>query len=192
MTNPTQDDQATRGPWRLELDSGEILDVGGAHADSFRPEEGCESVHLRMPAMRALDLAQVLRTYSRMMDLVGAAGAVSSTEDSLARALHDAGAAARENAGAASPAPRPSKVTDANRLIATTQLQKVQPWLSHTALVGVVDAAARWLDESKDDFALGLLQAVAGEQVGSHAWLVLLGQGRPASSTLETTSRSER
>ena len=40
---------------------------------------------------------------------------------------------------------------------------------SVTALIGVVDAAARWLDEQQDALARGLLEAAGGDEAGAHA-----------------------
>lgn len=167
MTDPTHDDHPPGRPWRLDLDNGETLQVDSLPADS--------PVSLRMTAMRALDLSRVLRTYSRMVDLVTAAEEVSGTEDGLARALHDAGTVARGPAGSAPPA-APGRVTSASRLSAMAALQQHRPRLTHTELIGVVDAAARWLDEAEYDLALGLLQAVGGDETGMAAWQVLLAQ----------------
>jgi hypothetical protein len=58
-------------------------------------------------------------------------------------------------------------------------VQNVRPWLDHTALVGVVDAAAWWIDQEEDDFARGLLQAAAGDETGAAAWLALLDLNPP-------------
>jgi hypothetical protein len=70
-------------------------------------------------------------------------------------------------------------VTSKARLRAMAVLQEQRPWLSHTALIGVVDAAARWLDEQQDDLARGLLEAAGGDGAGAHAWLILLDLDQP-------------
>ena len=72
--HPTSDQKAC--PRRLELDGGEILDLNETLT-------GNGWVQLRMPAMRALDLAEVLTAYDRMVSLVLAAAEVSTTEESL-------------------------------------------------------------------------------------------------------------
>ena len=173
--HPTQDRPA-RPPRRIELDSGEILDL-----DEVLTGDAAESgyVQLRMPAVRALDLAEVLRAYGRIVGLVSAAAEVSSTEDSLATALRDSGRAARGERAAMSAERSPSAVTAGSRLLAMAMLQQTKPALSHTALVGIIDAAARWIEEDEHDFALGVVEAAAGEQLAPTLWLTLLGQHAP-------------
>ena len=63
---------------------------------------------------------------------------VSVTEQSPARALRDAAAAAGH---LSSPAAH-TKVRDTSRLTAMTQLQAACPGLSHSTLVAIVDAVA--------------------------------------------------
>ena len=69
-------------------------------------------------------------------------------------------------------------MTAESRLLAMAMamLQETRPGLSHTALVGVVDAAARWIEEDEHDFALGVVEAAAGEQTAPMVWTALLGQ----------------
>lgn len=173
--HPTSDQRAC--PRRLELDGGEILDLN-------ETPTGTGWVQLRIPAMRALDLAEVLTTYDRMVSLVLAAADVSTTEESLARALRDIGGVVRGK-----PATKPAgsrSVTAESRLLAMAMLQEIKPGLSHTALVGVVDAAARWIEEEEHDFALGVVEAAAGEQMAPALWTTLLGQRQGGSSPADS------
>ena len=162
---PTSDYPAR--PRRIELDTGEIVDL-----DETLTGNGW--VQPRMPAMRALDLAEVLAAYDRIVGVVLAAAEVSTTEEGLVRALRDVGGVARARP-AAGPVRR-TPVTEESRLLAMAMLQESKPGLSHTALVGVVDAAARWIEQDKHDFALGVVEAAAGEQVAPAVWTTLLGQ----------------
>jgi hypothetical protein len=91
----------------------------------------------------------------------------------------DASLAARGQSRAPTGGSEPSKVTSKARLRAMAVLQAQRPWLSHTALIGVVDAAARWVDEQQDDLARGLLEVAGGEETGAYAWLILLNLDQP-------------
>lgn len=177
MTNPT-DDQNDRPRWWLELDDGELLAVDGKTVSTFRQGDGRESVLLRLPAWRAHDLSRVLHIYTRVMQLFDEASHVSGNEDALSSALHDASLAAlgRERD---EHRPQPYRVSSAARLRAMAVIQTERPWLTHAALLGVVDAAARWVDEQEDDLARGVLEAAGGDEAGGHAWLILLDLDRP-------------
>lgn len=178
MTNPTEDhDSQTR--WWLELDDGELLAVGDMPETARRTVETGPSVLLRLPAARAYDLSKVLSIYTRLMRLFDEATHVSGYEHQLSAALWDASLAARGESRAPTGGSEPSKVTSKARLRAMAVLQGQRPSLSHTALIGVVDAAARWLNEQQDDLARGLLEAAGGDEAGSHAWLILLNLDQP-------------
>ena len=156
-------------PSRIELDSGEILELdepGGTPTDGY--------VRLRVPAHRALDLAKVLRAYGRIVDLVSTAAEVSATEDSLGRALHDGATAA---GGTSAPTGR-NPVSTRDRLRAMAVIQRSRPTLSHTALVGVVEAAARWIEADEYDLAMGLVEAAVGDQATAAVWSALVRQDR--------------
>ena len=178
MTNPTSNYQNDRPRWWLELDDGELLAVDDVPVTTFRPGEGRESVLLRLPAWRAHDLSRVLHVYTRMVTLFDEASHISGREDALSSALHDASLAAlgrpRDEHR-----PEPHRVSSAARLRAMAVLQGERPWLTHAALLGVVDAAARWLDEQEDDLARGVLEAAGGDEAGAHAWLILLDLAEP-------------
>lgn len=60
--------------------------------------------------------------------------------------------------------------------MAAVQIER--PALTHSALVGVVDAAARWLEGGEPDLAAGLLEAAAGDGAGRRAWELLQGVDR--------------
>jgi hypothetical protein len=158
--------------WWLALDDGEHLAVDDPAADDERP------VRLRLPAWRARDLALVLDAYTRMVVLVSEAAEVSGTEAPLASALRAAADACRDRPAAASHATR--AVSSGDRLRAMAAVQAVRPTLTHIALIGVVDAAVRWLDDGEPDLAAGLLEATAGEDAGRRAWEVLQGVDRPS------------
>ena len=178
MTNPTQDHSAS-ARWWLELDDGELLAVDEVPETAWRTIETGPSVLLRLPAARAYDLSKVLSLYTRFMRLFDEATHVSGYEHQLSSALRDASLAAREQTQAPTGGSEPSKVTSKARLRAMAVLQQHRPTLSHTALIGVVDAAARWVDEQEDDLASGLLEAAGGEEAGGHAWLILLDLDQP-------------
>jgi hypothetical protein len=177
MTNPT-DHENDRPRWWLDLDDGEqllVLDVPDGGWETYDPRE---SVVLKMPALRAYDLSRVLDLYSRLMALFYESGQVSATEHALSSALRDAGRTL-EGRDRDEPRPEPHRVTSAARLRAMAVLQANRPWLDHRSLIGVVDAAARWVDEQEDDLAQGVLDAAGGDEAGLQAWLILLGRDQP-------------
>ena len=173
MTEPTDDDHKP-DVWSLELDDGELLTIDSSQAPTFGTDNGRAPVTVRLPAWRAHDLSRVLHAYTQMIAVFTTASEVSGTEASLASALHDACLAAlgkdRDEHRT-----EPRRISNAARLRAMSLLQTERPWLTYNALVGVVDAAAWWLDQDEDEMARGLLSATAGEDVSMTAWLVLLG-----------------
>jgi hypothetical protein len=178
------------GGW--ELDDGELLAVDDVPVTTIRDGGGRESVLRRLPARRAHDLSRVLHYYTRVVELFDEASHISGDEDALSSALHDASVATlgqeRDEHR-----PEPHRVSTAPRLRAMAAIQEQRPWLNHDSLVGVVDAAARWLDEQEDYLARGVLEAAAGEEVGAHAWLILLDLDRPSGQpTSRRTLREER
>jgi hypothetical protein len=62
-------------------------------------------------------------------------------------------------------------------------VQAEKPWLTYTAVLGVIDAAARWIEERENDLAAGLLDAAAGEETGRRAWEILQGLGHAPAGT---------
>ena len=179
MTDSTSHDHDHEPRWWLTLDDGELLAVDDRPPAGARRELDGHPVLLRLPAWRARDLSRVLDAYTRIVALVSEAAEVSGTEAQLSSALYAAGHAAADP-------PRdvqrtqPIGVTSGARLRAMATVQAQRPELSHAALIGVVDAAARWLDERENDLAAGLLEAAAGEEAGRRAWEILLAVDRPA------------
>jgi len=184
VTNPTSHDQNDEPRWWLELDDGELLAVDDKMVSTFRQGDGRESVLLRLPTWRAHDLSLVLQAYSRMMALADQVRHVSVGEERLGSALHDASLAAlgrdRDEHNL-----EPHKVSSAARLRGMAVLQSGRPWLTHAALLGVVDAAAWWLDQNEDDLAVGLLEAAGGEDFGQRAWAILLDLKPPGSPSAD-------
>ena len=104
MMNPTHDDQNDRPRLRLELDSGELLEIDGASVGGLAETP---AVVLRLTPCRAHDLAHVLDTYTRLVEVMSRWNEVSGTEASLSRGLYDAA----ELLGSASRKPLP-KLTE--------------------------------------------------------------------------------
>jgi hypothetical protein len=175
VSNSTQSHSPDPARWQLVLDEGEQLDV--RLVPSSEPS-GRADVEVRMSAMRADDLSRVLSGYSRIVAIMTEMSEVSSTENSLARGLHDAAAVAR---GTRSQPEPPTRVGSAERLKAMAVLQQARPELSHSKLMAVVDAAAWWLTDDEDDMAAELLDAVASE-AASTAYFALLGRDKPRSA----------
>ena len=172
MTHPTEEDQQDPAVLRLMLDSGETLTVRPAGG----PDGDRSEVALRLSAARAYDLSLVLDAYTKMVELLAQASEVSSTEDSLARALRDAAAAAGQRIRGQG---GPARVATVARLRAMTELQAARADLDHSSVAAVVDAAALWLDRNEDYNAAVLMEAVAGDGAGSQAYLTLIGYGHP-------------
>jgi len=172
VTNPTERARKDGGPWRLILDEGDGLEVR-LLPPTGDPASDERNVELRLPPWRAYDLSRVLAAYSQMTALVVDATQVSSTEESLARALADASALATGREAAAPPA---SMIDAAARMKTMSLLQRLRPGFSHSKVVSIVDAAAWWLDNGKDFIASDLLEAVATEQYGPALYLTLLGR----------------
>lgn len=169
MSDPIEHEQQDPQKWRLVLDSKERLEARRAtsHED--------HAVTLSMSPARAADLGDVLRGYTRMAAVFEEVHQVSGTEENLARALHDASAAARGTP------PQPgisTKVTDGNRLRAMEILQTSRSELSHSTLLAVVDSAVRWLDEDLEYQAMDLLSAV-DDEVGTAMYFTLIGHSEP-------------
>jgi hypothetical protein len=176
MTDPTHDDRPDPSTWRLLLDEGDGLEVRLA-ARSKESTSEPPDIRLWLSAGRAYDLSRVLRAYNRMVAIFTEASQVSGTEESLARALGDAAAAAVGRSGTP---PEPSKVGSGERLKAMAVLQEARPELSHSTLLAIVDAAAWWLDNDKDHMATDLLEAVAPGDVAQQLYTTLLNWEPPA------------
>ena len=169
MTNPIEHDHQEPQKWRLVLDNSERLEARPA------ADVGDPAVTLSMSPARAADLGDVLDGYTRMAAIFDEVSQVSSTEENLARALRDAAAAAK---GAKSGPTTKMKVTDGNRLRALEILQGSRAELSHSALLTIVDSAARWLDEDMDYQAMDLLSAI-DDEVGTAVYFTLIGHPMP-------------
>ena len=185
MTNPTGNEQNDRPRLRLTLDDGELLEVDGSTVD----DSGVPAVVLRLAPWRAHDLAHVLETYTRMVEVMSASSEVSGTEQSLSRALFDAVNILRPASGPESPSL--GKVTSGRRAMAMAVLQDHRPDLDHTALIAVVDAAAMWTDADEDYLVTSLLRAVAGDEVAGAAYLGLTGiaERRPPAAPEQSEGR---
>jgi hypothetical protein len=175
MTNPTGNERNDRPRLRLTLDNGELLEVDGSTVD----DSGVPAVVLRLTPWRAHDLAHVLETYTRLVDVLSRSSEVSGTEESLSRALFDAVDLLRPAGEPVSPGL--GKVTSGRRARAMAVLQEHRPDLDHTTLIAVVDAAAMWTDADEDYLVMSLLIAVGGDEAAGAAYLVLTGidQRRP-------------
>lgn len=110
-----------------------------------------------LAAWRAHDLAHVLATYTRLVEVMSESSEVSGTEASLSRALLDAVSVLRP-AGDPVP-PALGKVTSGRRAMAMSVLQQKRPDLDHTSLIAVIDAAAMWPDADEDCLVTSLLRA---------------------------------
>jgi hypothetical protein len=159
MSDPTE--SAVR-PFRLVLDGGEVVESGGVltprYADAPVPE-----LVLRLPMSRAHWLAHVLAERPRP------AAMFSPADRELARML-EAAAATLGDTGAMSCTTRDlGGATGAQRLAATAVLGDREPRLSGVQRMAIVDAAARWLNESAgDELALALLTAVCESSIAAN------------------------
>jgi len=186
MTNPTDPSNGPR--LRLTLDDGELLEVDGSTID----DSGVPAIVLRLTPWRAHDLAHVLDTYTRVVEVMSRSSEVSGTEASLSRALFDAVSVLRPATGPESPPL--GKVTSGRRALAMAVLQEHRPDLDHTALIAVVDAAAMWTDADEDYLVMSLLSAVGGEEAARPAYVALTGStsGAGGASSLRVCPRSCR
>lgn len=155
-------------PWRLILSEGDLLEM--------RPAPGTEpQIVLTLPPWRARDLSTVLDRYNRLAAIFAEASDIS-TEESLARALNDAGAAA---VGPPKTHPPASKVGPTERGEAMVILQQARPELDHDKLIAIVDAVAWWLDNNEDYKAADLIGAVVPDEVSGHVYQLLIGWKPP-------------
>ena len=171
VTNTIEHGQQDPQKWQLVLDNSERLEARSA-ANAEDP-----AVTVSMTPARAFDLSLVLRGYTRLAAVFEEVSQVSSSEDSLSRALLDAARAARVTTAPA--AATSTKVTDGNRLRAMELLQGSRSELSHSTLLAVVDSAVRWLDEDMDYNAMDLLSAV-DDEVGTAVYFTLIGHAVPS------------
>src|SRR5215203_4545292 len=160
VTNPTDDLPPEPQSWRLLLDEGEGMEV--RLTDKSDDEPAPFEVALFMSAARASDLSEVLGAYSGILAIAQKSAEVSSTEDSLQRALRDAARAVR---GSERGATTPAKIGDGARLKAMEVLQQARPELNHSAVISIIDAVVWWLNDKMDYMAMDLLTAVH-EDVG--------------------------
>lgn len=155
MTDPTHEDRPDPPPWRLTLDEGDRLELRPS-AEGAAPEQ---QIVLTLPHWRAYDLSTVLHRYNRIAEIF-AESSDNMTEESLARGLRDARAAAVGRPDTAAPAAR---VGEAERGWAMVSLQANRPELTHDKIVAIIDATAWWLDNREDYKAIDLLEVVAPE-----------------------------
>jgi hypothetical protein len=170
MSNPTDPDSPAE-PWRLTLTEGDLLEVRPAPAPGTAPQ-----VVLTLPPWRATDLSATLDRYNRIAAIFAESSDIM-TEESLARALGDARAAATGRSDGVRAA---SKVGPAERGRAMVVLQRARPELSHDKLVAIVDAVSWWLDNQQDYKATDLLQALVPDEVSGEVYLTLLDWKPPA------------
>lgn len=152
------------------LTEGDLIEVRPSPAPGTAPQ-----IVLTLPPWRAWDLSTVLSRYNRIAAIFEESSD-TMTEESLARALTDARAAA---VGPPEAVPPVSKVGPAERGGAMVVLQRGRPELNHDQLVAVVDAAAWWLDTGEYNKASDLLEASAPDEVAAHALQVLIGLTPP-------------
>jgi hypothetical protein len=164
--------ERSAAPVRLVLDFGESVELDGSTvwdpvAESVRP-----AVVVRMPAHRAAWFGGVLSAYSRVCRLVGVE--LDAAELGTAWALARVAAAA----GFVGPAaPELVRVTSARRAAAAAVLRAAED-VDDVTMVAVIDAAARWLEESGGDkYAFALLGAVTDGATQRRVYGELLGAG---------------
>jgi hypothetical protein len=165
MSNPTDPVRPVE-PWRLVLTEGELVEVRPAPTPDTKPQ-----IVLTLPPWRASDLSVTLDRYNRLAAIFAESSDIM-TEESLARALGDARAAATGPSDAVRPA---SKVGPAERGQAMVVLQQARSDLSHDKLVAIIDAAAWWLDNQQDYKATDLLEALVPAETGAEVYMILIG-----------------
>ena len=171
MTDPTHARDPHPEPWRLVLTEGDLIEVRPAPAPGTAPQ-----IVLTLPPWRAWDISTTLHRYNRLAAIFAETSDIS-TEDSLARGLADARAAAVGPPETPSPT---NKVGPVERGDAMVILQQARPELSHDKLTAIVDAVAWWLDNGEDYKASDLLEALVPTEVGGQAYLALVGWRQPA------------
>lgn len=159
-------------PLRLVLESGESVEVDGSTVWDPSAERPVSAVVLRMPAHRAAWFGRVLDAYTRMCRLV--TDELNVAERGPGWALAQASAAAGH---VEPPAVERGRVTSARRMSAAAVLRAAEDF-DDLAMIAVVDAAARWLDEPDgDEYAYALLGAVTDGPTQLRAYGDLLGPG---------------
>jgi hypothetical protein len=170
MANPTD------GPFRAELDDGQIIEADGSTIRDPASGTRVPAVVLRMSPARAHILAHVLDDWSRVALTFATLRSSEGTERALAWTL-EAGAAATGDPEAGRCALRVAATpTVTQRLAAVGVLQHREQRLSPVQRIAVVDAAARWLaDDAGEELAQALLQAACTEPTtASFAYLALI------------------
>jgi hypothetical protein len=173
MANPTD---PPAGPFRAELDDGQIIEVGDHTIRD--PSSGTEvpSVVLRMTPARARVLAHVLDDWCRAALVFATLRSSEVTERALAWTL-EAGAAAAGDPEAARCALRVARnPTAAQRLAAVSVLQQRERRITPLQRIAVVDSAARWMaEDAGEELAQALLEAVCSERTtASFVYLALI------------------
>ena len=173
MANPTDPDE---GPFRTELDDGQIIEADGSTIRD--PASGAQvpAVVLRMSPARAHVLAHILDDWSRSALIFATLRSSEVTERALAWTL-EAGAAATGDPEAGRCALRVARTpTATQRLAAVGVLQQREQRITPVQRIAVVDAASWWLTEDAgEELAQALLQAVCTEPTtASFAYLALI------------------
>ena len=178
MANPTD---PSAGPFRAELDDGQIIEAGGSTIRD--PSSGADvaSVVLRMTPARAHVLAHVLDDWCRAALVFATLRSSEVTERALAWTL-ETGAAAAGDPEAARCALRVTPTpTAAQRLAAVSVLQQREQRITPVQRIAVVDSAARWLaEDASEELAQALLEAVCTERTtASFVYLALIDPPGP-------------
>ena len=171
MANPTDD-----GPFRAELDDGQIIEADGSTIRDPATGTQVPAVVLRMSPARAHVLAHVLDDWSRAALIFATLRSSEVTERALAWTL-EAIAATSGDPEAGRCALRVAQTpTAAQRLAAVSVLQQREHRISPVQRIAVVDAAARWLaEDAGEELAQALLQAVCTKSTtASFAYLALI------------------
>ena len=162
-------------PLRLVLEFGETIELDGSSLYDPTSETAVPAVVLRMPPHRAAYIGTVLEAYTRVCRLAGTE--LEANERGAAWALVQAASAAGF-IDTVRPAAH-GRVTSGRRMAAAAVLRAARD-LDDAAVIAVVDAAARWLDEpSGEEYAYALLGAVVDSPTQIRVYAELLGTGDP-------------
>jgi len=178
MANPTD---PSAGPFRAELDDGQIIEADGSTIRDPASGADVPSVVLRMTPARAHVLAHVLDDWCRAALVFATLRSSEVTERELAWTL-EAGAAAAGDREAARCALRVARTpTAAQRLAAVGVLQQREQRITPVQRIAVVDSAARWLaEDAGEELAQALLEAVCTERTtASFVYLALIDRPGP-------------
>jgi hypothetical protein len=178
MANPTD---PSAGPFRAELDDGQIIEAGDSTIRDPAVGTDVPSVVLRMTPARAHVLAHVLDDWCRAALVFATLRSSEVTERALAWTL-ETGAAAAGDPQAARCARRVAQTpTPAQRLAAVSVLQQRERRITAVQRIAVVDSAARWLaEDAGEELAQALLEAVCTERTTANfVYLALIDRPGP-------------